>query len=82
MAALPTQQAAQIAQTQVRLQLSTRDEGLRLPSQAGPILVPTGGLHFFHESALGERSDVLSRRYSELDSRNNQVSIALSRCRP
>ena len=51
MAALLTHnatQTAQTAQTQVRVQLSTRDEALRLPSQTGPILVPTGGPHFFH----------------------------------
>jgi hypothetical protein len=38
MAALSAQQPVQ---TQVRLQLSTRDEGLVLPQPTGPILVPT-----------------------------------------
>ena len=46
MAASSTQQAVQ---TQVRLQLSTRDEALLLPQQTGPILVPTcePHLHIF-----------------------------------
>jgi hypothetical protein len=37
----------QVAQTQVRLQLSTRDEALLLPQQTGPILVPTCEPHFW-----------------------------------
>jgi hypothetical protein len=37
--------AQQPAQTQVRLQLSTRDEELLLPQRTGPILVPTCEAH-------------------------------------
>lgn len=31
----------QPAQSQVRLQLTTRDEAIALPAETGPILVPT-----------------------------------------